>query len=303
MKIRYNIIFKEIQPLTIINHINSKKRSYFNIPLLMRRQKTWCIFKFQLIFLSKQISYRILKFPNVYAFRNKKKNLRRAYCQIKDFVSLVLITLNRFPKISLTVRGIIPIQNFCVFISEQSFQNLIYENKSIRTKLERLKNDLSIFQKNISIKEQKTHYLIKNQLLKRLIPVLDMLERAKNFDSHQIKSKKLKKFNESFCKNIQMVYNSFIQNTGLKIIMPSIGDIFNEHFQTIIGIVYEKDKKNNSILEVVTCGYALNDEIISPSQVIISTINPKHPNLMVKQNLSVKKGFIFRLSRKSYSTK
>lgn len=272
------------------------------MPFLMRRQSILrkLLLSIHLSYIYQHLPSKILKFPHVYSRRDEKEKLKRCNCPLTDFISSVPIIFRTSPKISFNNSAIIPVQNFSLFIPEQLFQNLLNEYKSIKVRFKRLRDDISVFQKNRSMKEEKIYYDVKNQLLKNLIHALDELERAKNFNTCQIKSKKLKLFIESFCKNLQMVYNSFITDSGLTVITPSIGDPFNERFQTIIGIVYRKGEKDNLVVEVVKSGYAFNGEILSPSQVIISTNNIKHPNLTSKQDISRKNGLISRLRKKIF---
>lgn len=301
MKIKFSVNFKECHLASKINKAVSKKKNPINMPFLIRRQSVLrkLLLKIHLIYTSQQLP-KILNITYAYSFRNEQKMLSRCNCLLSNYISSVPINFRISPKISFSNSAIIPIQNFSLFIPEQLFQNLLNEYKSIKVRFKRLKDDISVFQKNLSIKEEKIRYGIKNQSLKKLIRALDELERAKNFNTGQIKSKKLKLYSESFCKNLQMVYNSFITDTGLTVITPSIDDPFNERFQTIIGIVYKKGEKDNSIVEVVKSGYAFNGEILSHSQVIISTNNIKHPNLTSKQDISRKNGLISRLRRKIF---
>jgi molecular chaperone GrpE (heat shock protein) len=47
--------------------------------------------------------------------------------------------------------------------------------------------------------------------------------------------------------------------------------------------MYNKNKENKSLLEVIKAGYMLNNEVIDPAQVVVSTTNPNHPNIISKQ--------------------
>lgn len=153
------------------------------------------------------------------------------------------------------------------------------EHKSTQDRLKRLREDISIFKKNLAVRQKKMLVNAKNNLLNRIIPALDELERAINVSNVKIKSKKVRRFYASFRKNLKMVYNSFIKDTELTINTPSIGDPFNEKVHGVLGIVYEKNVINNSIAELVKNGYAFNDEILRPAQVVISTDDLDHPNL------------------------
>lgn len=300
MKIRFYVNLKLVQRTSYINRMVLKKISSSKMPSLISRQSTLreLFLKIRLIYKPLQLSYKTLEIPHNSLVRNEKKNLPRYNCLLSDYVPYAPIIFRTTPEISFKGCRIIPVKKFSLFIPEDKFRNLVNENKSTKVRLKRLKDDISIFQKNISIKEKKIHAHIKNQLLKKIILALDELERAQNIDIEKIKSKKLKIFIESYCKNLKMVYNSFITNTGLNVITPSIGDLYDDRFQKIIGIMFKKGEKNNSIIEIVKNGYMLNSEILSPSQVIISTNNPKYPILTSTRDLSIKNRIISRLRRK-----
>lgn len=290
MRIRYNVNFEEIQPVSVLNKPVCNKKSYNDLLTLMKRQ---IILKMLLpdlysISPSRQIPYKIAKLSDT-SYRYENKISRRYNSLLTDYITPVPIVLRISPNNSFTQSRLIPVKKFSLFIPERSFKKLEYNYKSTMTRLKRLKEDISRFQKNRSEGEKKIRTIIKNQLLKEIIPALEELERAKNINYDKIKSKKIKRFINSFRKNLQMVYNSFIRDTGLIVITPSIGDLYNEQLHTILDIIYIKsNKSNNSIIEVVKSGYIFNGEILKPSQVIISTNNPNHPNLSSKQDISMK---------------
>ena len=290
MKIRYNVNFEEIQPVSVLNKPVCNKKISNDLLTLMKRQT---ILKMLLpdlhsISSSRQIPYKIAKLSET-SYRYENKISRRYISLLTDYITPVPIVLRISPNNSFTQSRLIPVKKFSLFIPERSFKKLEYNYKSTMTRLKRLKEDISRFQKNRSEGEKKIRTIIKNQLLKEIIPALEELERAKNINYDKIKSKKIKRFINSFRKNLQMVYNSFIRDTGLIVITPSIGDLYNEQLHTILDIIYIKsNKSNNSIIEVVKSGYIFNGEILKPSQVIISTNNPNHPNLSSKQDISMK---------------
>ncbi len=283
MNLRCPVNFEELQPMkiTFIKR-NSKKTSFINKPFLLRNQSLWRnhLFRIQLNYIENQSPCKILGFPYVYQSRNDKKMPIRIKCLLIEYISSSSIKFRNYPKISPQGSRIFPVQKFPLFIQENLYHNLLSECEFSQKKLNKLKNDISLFKKNVTLKEERIHSILQTQLLKKIIPTLDEIERAKNFSIDKIKSKKTRKFIKIFSKNLQMVYNSFIKETGLTVIRPSGGELFNDRFHTIIGIVYNENEKNNSILEVIKNGYIFNGEVLDSAQIIVSTTNPNHPNII-----------------------
>ncbi len=270
MKLRGIVNFQEFQPLKITYMKSILKRTFFLKILL---------FKIDILPISIQNPCKILGLPQDYQAIKINTIPRRIKCQLTNLISYGPINLPTFPKLSPRGHGLSIVQNFSYFIQENFYHNLISECESTRIRFNKLKNDIFIFKKNVALKENNIHSIIQNQIFKKIIPSLNELERAKNINVKQIKSKKIRKFVVSYCKNLQMVYDSFIKNLGLTIIIPSIGEMFNNKFHTIIGIVYNEKARNNTISQVIKSGYMLDDEVIDSALVIISTTNPNHPNL------------------------
>jgi len=290
MRIKYKVNFEELQPVIILNNRVYNKKSSHDLHALVKRETILKMFLPDLYSISpsRQIPYKIVKLSNT-SYRYENKTSRRYNCLLTDYITPVPIIFRISPNNSFTQSRLIPVKKLSLFIPERSFKKLEYDYKSTMTRLKRLKEDISGFQKNRSKEEKKIRTNIKNQLLKEIIPALEELERAKNINYDKIKSKKLKRFIVSLRKNLQMVYNSFIRDTRLIVITPSIGDLYNEQLHTVLSIIYIKsNENNNSIIEVVKSGYIFNGEILKPSQVIISTNNPNHPNLSSKQEISMK---------------
>jgi molecular chaperone GrpE (heat shock protein) len=226
---------------------------------------------------------KILKLPQAYQSKNNKKTPKCIKCVLTNKISSDPIIFPIVPKPSPRGIRLVLVQKSSFFIQEDLYRYLLAECESCKTRLNKLKNDISIFKKNVALKEKNLQSLTQNQVLKKSIPALDELERSKNININQIKSKKIRKFMVAYCTNLQMVYDSVIKNLGLTVIMPSVGEMFNEKYHTIIGIMYNKNKENKSLLEVIKAGYMLNNEVIDPAQVVVSTTNPNHPNIISKQ--------------------
>jgi len=167
-------------------------------------------------------------------------------------------------------------------IPEKTYSSITRERDELRIRLEKLKMDISTFQKNAALQLAKVNANLQNQILKNFIPVLRQLEMAKTFDFQQVNRKTPVDFLPNLQKNLQMVYEALLGATGLTTIVPHLGDPFDSTTQSALGLLYALGQPPNSVAHVVWQGYSYKGEIIHPAEVILSTENPTHPHLLPK---------------------
>ena len=83
-----------------------------------------------------------------------------------------------------------------------------------------------------------------------------------------------------------MLYSQLLKATGLVNIAPKIGEKFNGGLETSIGIIFSNENPPNSIVDLGENGFLFDGEVISKAQVIISTDNPHHLSLSMKQSIT-----------------
>lgn len=136
------------------------------------------------------------------------------------------------------------------------------ENLSLNASLARLQADF-INYKNRTEKEKSTSIKLANEdLIMKLLPVIDDLERAYNH------------FPESseYSEGIKIIINNFkeiLKREGLEEI-ESNGNQFDHNFHQAILMEQNEDVKSGNIIETFQKGYILNGKVIRPSMVKVS---------------------------------
>jgi len=102
-----------------------------------------------------------------------------------------------------------------------------------------------------------------------LLSILDQFERARK---EITKDKQGTTFIEGFSQ-IQKYFKNFLKNQGIEEIKTDVGKIFDPNFEEAIEIVEDKEKKDETILEVIQKGYMFDDKVIRPTRVKVSKNN------------------------------
>lgn len=104
--------------------------------------------------------------------------------------------------------------------------------------------------------------LEKTEMILKILPVLDNLEKAKR---ELLASKKLSNYLEGL-NQIEKQFQGFLQKEGVEEI-KCLGEKFNPNFHQAVEEVGVKDKKSGEILEVIQKGYRLAGRVIRPARV------------------------------------
>lgn len=77
----------------------------------------------------------------------------------------------------------------------------------------------------------------------------------------------------AYVKGFQLIVNQMFQilnDFGITIIEPKIGDLFNPEFDEVYEVIESKEFSKDQIIKVISRGYKLNDRTIKPSKVIVA---------------------------------
>ncbi|HOX81615.1 MAG TPA: nucleotide exchange factor GrpE [Chryseolinea sp.] len=104
------------------------------------------------------------------------------------------------------------------------------------------------------------------QLLKNLLPVADDFDRAE---------KSLKEKNDKDLEGVFLIQNKFkktLEQYGVKIMDVKTGSDFNADFHEAITQIPAPDEKlKGKVVDVVECGYLLNDKVIRFAKVVVGS--------------------------------
>nr|MDO8119481.1 nucleotide exchange factor GrpE [Candidatus Sigynarchaeota archaeon] len=168
------------------------------------------------------------------------------------------------------------IKEALVLLPEREHQQLLNRLNILMLKYDKLKIDVATFQKNMALQEDKAKRLFQNQFYKRIIPVLDDLFRASRITSALKKNKDINAFIGSISVNLTMILNSFMDVTGLQLVLPPVGSLFDEKLEKVVDVIYSRKKKPNILLDVIKPGYLFHGDLLRHAEIVVSSQESKN---------------------------
>jgi molecular chaperone GrpE len=144
-------------------------------------------------------------------------------------------------------------------------ETLKEEREALREQLKRMQAEYENFRKRKTDEYEEYKKYIVLELFKKLLPVLDNLERA--YDSVQ-KHKDL----GALCSGIELVVKQFkeiLEKEGAQE-LPGVGEVFDPAYHEAVLREESKDSPEGTILEVLQKGYRYKDRLLRPSLVKVS---------------------------------
>ena len=135
------------------------------------------------------------------------------------------------------------------------------ENKEIAR---RIKAEFDNYKKRVLKEDDEKICLANESLIRRLLSVIDAFERALN-----IEKKEDEKF-ISFYNGTQLIYKQLLDiflESGLTVISPAKGDLFDPSIHEAVIAEDVKGHKNDIVLEVFEKGYKLSARLLRAAKV------------------------------------
>lgn len=128
----------------------------------------------------------------------------------------------------------------------------------------RLRAEFDNYRKRITRENERTRKRAAEGLLSDLLPVLDNLERALQFKEEA---------SSGLVDGVQMVHDQIAELVARHGIKPiaAIGEKFDPQFHEAIAQVPSDDVPKDNVAEEFQRGYILNDQVLRPSKVTVST--------------------------------
>ncbi len=152
-----------------------------------------------------------------------------------------------------------------ISVLRSRIEELDSENKELLDRLVRLKADFENFRKRMVREQTRILETAAADIVKKLLPVLDDLERALNNSNPDQGS-------DAFRQGVEMVYKKLIETLkkeGLEEISPE-GQIFDPHHHEAMMVVERDDCPEGTITEVVNKGYRFRGVLLRPAMVKVS---------------------------------
>ncbi len=148
---------------------------------------------------------------------------------------------------------------------------------SLKTKAEKMKSDFVRYKARTQGEEEAIRRKTSGELARQLLSVADTLERAiYSYDGGDGGDgvggcEVVDRMVEGTRSSMEMTYNQLLNTSGIVPIAPSAGERFDDELHTAIETTQDPLLPDKTILSLVRKGYVLNDELIRPAEVIISS--------------------------------
>ncbi len=141
---------------------------------------------------------------------------------------------------------------------------------SLEAKSQKMKSDFSRYKERVEDREEAIRRKAHSELAKRLLSVVDTLDRAKNSYETDSGCEVVEKIAEGTRSNLEITFNQLLNTLEITSIAPSAGERFNDELHTAIETTPNDFLPDKSIVSLVRKGYMLNGELIRPAEVVIS---------------------------------
>lgn len=136
------------------------------------------------------------------------------------------------------------------------------EESALKLTIARLQADFLNYKNRTEKEKSSVHAYAAERLMKKLLPVIDNLERAIATE----------KEHDAFFEGVQMIYNELIkvlEGEGLER-YESVGEKFDPNFHQAIFMEDSETVESEHIIETFQAGYKLKDKVIRPAMVKVS---------------------------------
>ena len=173
--------------------------------------------------------------------------------------------------------------------------------KALEEQCQRLKSDFTRYKERVKDDEEKTREKVQSELARRLLSVVDTLDRAVNgygADTETVNPcEVVEKILDGTKNNLSMTYNQLVDTLGVTPVTPTPGERFNDELHTAVETTENNFLQDKTIVSLVRKGYMLNGDLIRPAEVVISRmVEPLEETAKVNSEVKPKrKGILSKL--------
>ena len=139
--------------------------------------------------------------------------------------------------------------------------------KELNEKLLRLAAEFENYKKRNLIEKKQATYVAKENMLRDLLFFIDNFERGlKLYENSQKDTDFFKGM-----KSIEKDFQNFLEKNNIEKININVGDDFDPNLHQALELKKSEKFGSNKILEVIQTGYRLDDKLLRPSMVIVSS--------------------------------
>lgn len=147
-------------------------------------------------------------------------------------------------------------------IDEETVDGSTLGDDALRSTLARLQADFQNYRNRTEKEKQSVYAYANEKLVKKLLPVIDNLERALATE----------KEHDAFFEGVQMIYNEMmkvLEQEGIER-FDSVGEKFDPNFHQAVFMEESDSVESEHIIETFQVGYKIKDKVIRPAMVKVA---------------------------------
>lgn len=154
---------------------------------------------------------------------------------------------------------------------EGELKKLAVERQDLNDKLARRTADFDNFRKRTERERTETYNRALGEVVRRLLPVLDNLQRA--LDAERIVEVKESAEFRHFLQGVELINRQLggvLEGLGVEIV-PTVGERFDPHFHEAVAAEATDAHEPETITQEMQRGYRLGDKLLRPAMVKVAT--------------------------------
>ena len=154
---------------------------------------------------------------------------------------------------------------------EGELKRLADERRELQDKLARRQADFDNFRKRTERERSETYNRALGEVVRRLFPVLDNLQRALDAE-RTVEVEESEEFRH-FLHGIELINRQFggvLESLGVEIV-PTVGELFDPHVHEAVSTEEASEVEPDTIVQEMQRGYRLGDKLLRPAMVKVAT--------------------------------
>ncbi len=208
--------------------------------------------------------------------KEENKSVFKSFIDFKSFIegSEYITVSSSKNEIAFKFNDTDKFTNFLIIVNDEDTEaflklkdDLEAAKKELNEKLLRLAAEFENYKKRNLIEKKQAIYVAKENMLRDLLFFIDNFERGLNlYEDSQRDTDFFKGM-----KSVEKDFQNFLEKNNIEKININTGDDFDPNFHQALELKKSKKFDSNKILEVIQTGYSLDDKLLRPSLVIVSS--------------------------------
>jgi molecular chaperone GrpE len=145
------------------------------------------------------------------------------------------------------------------------------ERQDLLEKLARRQADFDNFRKRTERERSETYNRALGEVVRRLLPVLDNLQRALETE-RSLQAEESNEFRH-FLQGVELINRQFggmLEGLGVEVV-PTVGELFDPHIHEAVSTEETDEVEPDTIVQEMQRGYRLGDKLLRPAMVKVAT--------------------------------